>query len=94
MLEQQPQRKFHAEICRLERRSVRTHRQRIDFALYERSAISRKPEAPIAIEQVRKQFHEQIEMNHGNAQPEPSRHRLYLLSRPLSALPFETCCPT
>jgi predicted nuclease of restriction endonuclease-like (RecB) superfamily len=39
------QREFYAEMCRLERWSVRTLRQKIDSMLYERSAISRKPEA-------------------------------------------------
>jgi len=38
------QREFYAEMCRVERWSVRTLRQKIDSMLYERSAISRKPE--------------------------------------------------
>ena len=38
------QRKFYAEICRVERWSVRTLRQKIDSMLYERTALSRKPE--------------------------------------------------
>jgi predicted nuclease of restriction endonuclease-like (RecB) superfamily len=39
------QREFYAEMCRVERWSVRTLRQKIDSMLYERSALSRKPEA-------------------------------------------------
>lgn len=38
------QREFYAEMCRLERWSVRTLRQKIDSMLYERTAISGKPE--------------------------------------------------
>jgi predicted nuclease of restriction endonuclease-like (RecB) superfamily len=41
------QREFYAEMCRVERWSVRTLRQKIDSMLYERTAISRKPEALI-----------------------------------------------
>lgn len=38
------QREFYAEICRVERWSVRTLRERIQSMLYERTAISKKPE--------------------------------------------------
>jgi predicted nuclease of restriction endonuclease-like (RecB) superfamily len=38
------QRDFYAEMCRIERWSVRTLRQKIDSMLYERTAISKKPE--------------------------------------------------
>ena len=38
------QRQFYAEIARVERWSVRTLRQKIQSMLYERTAISRKPE--------------------------------------------------
>jgi predicted nuclease of restriction endonuclease-like (RecB) superfamily len=38
------QRDFYAELCRVERWSVRTLRQKIDSLLYERTAISKKPE--------------------------------------------------
>lgn len=38
------QRDFYAEMCRIERWSVRTLRQKIDSMLYERTALSRKPE--------------------------------------------------
>lgn len=41
------QRDFYAEMCRLERWSVRTLRAKIGGMLYERTAISRKPEAVI-----------------------------------------------
>jgi predicted nuclease of restriction endonuclease-like (RecB) superfamily len=37
-------RAFYAEMCRIERWSVRALRQQIDGMLYERSALSRKPE--------------------------------------------------
>jgi predicted nuclease of restriction endonuclease-like (RecB) superfamily len=38
------QREFYTEICKLERWSVRTLRKKIDGMLYERTAISRKPD--------------------------------------------------
>lgn len=38
------QREFYAEMCRVERWSVRTLRKQIDSMLFERTAISRKPE--------------------------------------------------
>ncbi|WP_246008974.1 PDDEXK nuclease domain-containing protein [Hymenobacter metallilatus] len=41
-------RAFYAEMCRLDRWSVRALRQHIDAMLYERTAVSRKPEAAIA----------------------------------------------
>lgn len=40
-------RDFYAEMCRLERWSVRTLRNKIDRLLYERTAVSKKPEALI-----------------------------------------------
>ncbi len=40
-------RDFYAEMCRLERWSVRTLRQKIDRMLFERTAVSKKPEALI-----------------------------------------------
>ena len=46
-LEKILQRDFYAEMCRLERWSVRALRKKIDSMLYERTAISRKPEAVI-----------------------------------------------
>ncbi len=41
------QREFYAEMCRIEGWSVRTLSERIDSMLYERTALSRKPEALI-----------------------------------------------
>ncbi len=41
---------FYAEMCRVERWSVRTLRQKLDSMLYERTAISRKPEELIRYE--------------------------------------------
>ncbi len=38
------QRDFYAEMCQIERWSVRTLRKKIDGMLYERTAISKKPE--------------------------------------------------
>ena len=36
--------RFYAEMARVERRSVRTLRQKVQGMLYERTAISRKPD--------------------------------------------------
>jgi predicted nuclease of restriction endonuclease-like (RecB) superfamily len=44
------QREFYAEMCRIERWSVRVLRERIQSMLYERTAISKKPEKLIAHE--------------------------------------------
>ena len=41
------QRDFYAEMCRLERWSVRTLRQKISSMLYERTALSKKPDTLI-----------------------------------------------
>lgn len=41
------QRDFYAEICRVQRWSVRQLRQQIDSMLYERTALSKKPESVI-----------------------------------------------
>ena len=38
------QREFYAEMCRLERWSTRELAERIDAMLYERTALSKKPE--------------------------------------------------
>jgi len=38
------QREYYAEMCRVERWSVRTLHERIDSMLYERTALSRKPD--------------------------------------------------
>jgi predicted nuclease of restriction endonuclease-like (RecB) superfamily len=42
-LEDSLKRDFYAEMCRLERWSVRTLRQKIDRLLFERTAVSKKP---------------------------------------------------
>lgn len=44
------QREFYAEMCRIERWSVRVLRQKIDGMLYERTALAKKPEAAISSE--------------------------------------------
>ena len=46
-LEKPLQREFYAEMCRVEGWSVRVLRQQIDSMLYERTALSRQPEAMI-----------------------------------------------
>ncbi len=43
-------RDFYAEMCRIERWSVRTLRAKIDSMLFERTALSRKPEELIRVE--------------------------------------------
>lgn len=43
-LKQPLQRGFYAEMCRIEKWGVRTLRQKIDSMLYERTAISKKPD--------------------------------------------------
>jgi predicted nuclease of restriction endonuclease-like (RecB) superfamily len=49
-LEKHLQRDFYAEMCRIERWSVRTLREKIAGMLYERTALSRKPEKLAAME--------------------------------------------
>jgi predicted nuclease of restriction endonuclease-like (RecB) superfamily len=44
------EREFYAEMCRVERWSVRTLRQKINGMLYERTALSRQPEELAAME--------------------------------------------
>lgn len=44
------QRDYYAEMCRIERWSVRTLRQKIGGMLYERTALSKKPEKLAAME--------------------------------------------
>jgi predicted nuclease of restriction endonuclease-like (RecB) superfamily len=44
------QREFYVEMCRIERWSVRTLRKKIDSMLFERSALSKKPERLIRLE--------------------------------------------
>jgi predicted nuclease of restriction endonuclease-like (RecB) superfamily len=43
-LKQPLQREFYAEMCRIEKWGVRTLRKKIDSMLYERTAISKKPD--------------------------------------------------
>jgi predicted nuclease of restriction endonuclease-like (RecB) superfamily len=49
-LKDQLQRDFYAEMCRVERWSVRTLRKKIGSMLYERTALSKKPEKLIELE--------------------------------------------
>jgi predicted nuclease of restriction endonuclease-like (RecB) superfamily len=49
-LKQSLEREFYAQMCRVERWSVRTLRERIGSQLYLRSAIAKKPDAVIAQE--------------------------------------------
>ena len=51
-LEKPLQRDFYSEMCRVERWSTRTLRKKIDGMLYERTALSRKPEETIRQELV------------------------------------------
>lgn len=43
-------REFYAEMCRIEKWSVRTLRKKIDSMLYERTALSKKPEKTIKLD--------------------------------------------
>lgn len=54
-------REFYIEMCKLERWSVRTFRERIQSMLYERTVISRKPEKTIKNELV--QLKDEQKMN-------------------------------
>lgn len=49
-LERPMQRQFYAEMCRIERWSTRTLEKKIGGMLYERTAISKKPEAVVEME--------------------------------------------
>ena len=49
-LDKPMQRNFYAEMCRVERWSVSTLRKKINGMLYERTALSRKPEKLAALE--------------------------------------------
>ncbi|MEI8248780.1 MAG: PDDEXK nuclease domain-containing protein [Lentisphaerota bacterium] len=49
-IERPLQRDFYSEMCRIERWSVRTLRQKIGSMLYERTALSKKPEELARIE--------------------------------------------
>lgn len=56
-IEDELKRNFYIEMCRMEHWSVRTLRKKIDSMLYERTAISQKPEETIrsGIELIRKE---------------------------------------
>ena len=56
-LQEGTKRDFYAEMCRIEKWNVRTLRKKIDSMLYERTAISRKPElvAQAELEMLRKE---------------------------------------
>lgn len=43
-------REFYAEMCRIEHWDVRALRQKIDGMLFQRTALSRRPEAVISTE--------------------------------------------
>lgn len=49
-LKEQLKRDFYAEMCRIEKWNVRTLRKKIDSMLYERTAISKKPELLVQAE--------------------------------------------
>lgn len=49
-LKDQIQRDFYAEMCRVERWSVRALREKIDGMLFERTALSKKPEKLVKME--------------------------------------------
>ncbi len=54
------QREFYAEMCRIERWSTRTLEQKIGGMLYERTAVSRKPEAVVEMEIARMRAGDQV----------------------------------
>ena len=58
------QREFYAQMCRIEQWSVRTLRKKIDSMLFERTAVSKKPEeqSPIGMILCAEGKHEQIEL--------------------------------
>ena len=59
-LERPLQREFYAEMCRIERWSTRTLEQKIGGMLYERTAISKKPEAVVEMEIAKLREQDQI----------------------------------
>lgn len=59
-LERPMQREFYAEMCRIERWSTRTLEKKIGGMLYERTAISRQPEAVVEMEIARLREQDQI----------------------------------
>lgn len=59
-LERPLQREFYAEMCRIERWSTRTLEKKIGGMLYERTAISKKPEAVVEMEIAKLREQDQI----------------------------------
>lgn len=59
-LERPLQREFYAEMCRIERWSTRTLEKKIGGMLYERTAISKKPEAVVEIDVAKMRADDQI----------------------------------
>ena len=80
-LKQPLEREYYAELCRVERWSVRTLRERIGSQLYLRTAISKKPEAVI-----------QAEISHlrGGGQMTPDRVFATRICSIFSACPMAT----
>lgn len=62
-LEDALKRHFYAEMCRLERWSVRTLRDKVQSLLFERTAISRKPKKLVAQELALLREHEQLTLD-------------------------------
>ena len=73
-LEEPLKREFYAEMCRIERWSTRELRQKIDGMLYERTALSKKPEA--LIHQELAALREKGEVTPGPGLPGPVHARL------------------
>ena len=59
-IEDELKRKFYTEMCKIEKWSVRTFREKINSMLYERTAISKKPEKTIKSEIDQLSNHHQI----------------------------------
>lgn len=53
-------REFYAEMCRIERWSVRTLRKKIDSMLFERSALSKRPEKLARLELAKLKFEDKL----------------------------------
>src|SRR5438128_10379233 len=49
-LKEDLKRDFYAEMCRIEKWNVKTLRSKIDSMLYERTALSKKPELVVQVE--------------------------------------------
>ncbi len=77
-LEDPLKRDFYAEMCRIERWSVRTLRQKIDRFLFERTAVSKKPEELIRqdLDALRDAIHLARERLARQAQEQPRQPKL------------------